>query len=54
MTNQDQVAALETVWANDSRWHGIRRGYPAEAVRKLRGSVEIKHTLRQVLNYKGT
>ncbi len=48
MTNQDQVAALETIWANDSRWHGIRRGYPAVAVSKLRGSVEVKHTLAEM------
>jgi isocitrate lyase len=38
-------AALENEWATSERWRGIRRDYTAEDVVKLRGSVEIKHTL---------
>ena len=40
-----QIEALESEWAGDERWEGIRRGYsPADVVR-LRGSVAIEHTL---------
>src|ERR687892_924225 len=46
MKNSDHVA-LENTWATDDRWHGIKRGYTAETVLKLRGSVEIKYTLAE-------
>jgi isocitrate lyase len=39
--------ALENQWATDDRWHGIKRGYTAETVVKLRGSVDIKYTLAE-------
>jgi isocitrate lyase len=42
------MAALENKWATDKRWQGIKRGYTAEAVVRLRGSVEIKYTLAEV------
>ncbi len=48
MTNRDHARALETGWANDNRWQGIKRGYTAEAVVKLRGSVEIKYSLAEM------
>lgn len=48
MTTKDQVAALETSWVKDLRWQGIKRGYPAETVVRLGGSVEIKYTLAEV------
>ncbi|HET6762424.1 MAG TPA: isocitrate lyase [Longimicrobiaceae bacterium] len=40
-----QVRELESAWAADTRWTGIRRAYTAEDVVKLRGSVRIEHTL---------
>jgi len=48
VTNRDHARALETGWANDNRWQGIKRGYTAEAVVKLRGSVEIKYSLAEM------
>jgi isocitrate lyase len=45
METQDRVASMENNWAADRRWRGIKRGYTAEAVVKLRGSIEIKYTL---------
>ncbi|WP_252502299.1 isocitrate lyase [Sporosarcina sp. Marseille-Q4943] len=49
MTNQngrmEQVEQLERSWQEDERWAGIERGYSAEDVIKLRGSVQIEHTL---------
>ena len=45
MTQQEQIKALEEKWAQDDRWLGIERPYSAEEVLKLRGSIEIEHTL---------
>ena len=45
---KDAVAALDHTWATDDRWRGITRGYTAEAVVRLRGSVEIKHSLAEM------
>lgn len=42
---QEQIQALEQKWAQDGRWLGIERPYSAEEVLKLRGSIEIEHTL---------
>ena len=36
---------LQKDWAENPRWKGIRRSYPAEEVIRLRGSVVIEHTL---------
>jgi isocitrate lyase len=44
-TRQQQIAALEKDWAENPRWKGIQRGYSAEDVVRLRGSVNIEHTL---------
>ena len=40
-----EAARLKKDWAENSRWKGIRRGYTAEDVVRLRGSVHIEHTL---------
>src|ERR671927_606716 len=40
-------ASLENKWTTSERWHGIKRGYTAADVVKLRGSVEIKYTLAE-------
>ncbi|MGE7600907.1 isocitrate lyase [Peribacillus sp. NPDC097675] len=44
MTNE-RVEQLRQNWENDSRWTGIKRTYTAEDVIKLRGSIDIEHTL---------
>lgn len=44
-TREEQIAQLEKSWAEDSRWKGIERPYTAEEVVKLRGSLQIEHTL---------
>ena len=44
MKTYDHVA-LENEWSTSERWQGIKRGYTAEEVVRLRGSVEIKYTL---------
>jgi isocitrate lyase len=45
MNRQDQVRQLEKEWAESPRWKGVERGYTAEDVVKLRGTVQIEHTL---------
>jgi len=40
-----ETARLKKDWAENPRWKGIRRGYAAEDVVRLRGSVHIEHTL---------
>jgi isocitrate/methylisocitrate lyase len=36
---------LQRQWETDERWTGIERGYGADEVIRLRGSVEIEHSL---------
>ncbi len=48
MNTQNAIAAVEENWTTNPRWVGIRRGYEADAVVKLRGSVEIKYTLAEI------
>jgi isocitrate lyase len=46
MNNRDkETAALQKDWAENPRWKGIKRGYSAEDVLHLRGSVRVEHTL---------
>jgi isocitrate lyase len=45
MTRDQQIAALEKEWAENPRWKGIKRGYTAADVVRLRGSLQIEHTL---------
>ena len=46
MTHLEQEAArLAEDWANNPRWGGLTRGYTAEDVVRLRGSIREQHTL---------
>ena len=45
LTREQQAAALEKDWAENPRWKGIKRGYSAADVVRLRGSMPIEHTL---------
>ena len=45
LTRDQQIAALEKDWAENPRWKGIKRGYTAADVVRLRGSLQIEHTL---------
>ncbi|HEV2607425.1 MAG TPA: isocitrate lyase, partial [Xanthomonadaceae bacterium] len=40
-----EAARLKKDWAENPRWKGIKRGYAADEVVRLRGSVHIEHTL---------
>jgi isocitrate/methylisocitrate lyase len=41
----NEVQALEQDWARNPRWKGVKRGYSAEDVVRLRGSLRVEHTL---------
>jgi len=48
-TNQaHNVAALENQWRSNPRWQGITRPYKAEDVIRLRGTVQVEHTLARL------
>jgi len=40
-----EVARLKKDWTENPRWQGVMRGYSAEDVVRLRGSVHIEHSL---------
>lgn len=41
----ERVRQLQESWEMNERWNGIERPYTAEDVIKLRGSIDIEHTL---------
>ena len=44
-TREQQIATLEKDWAENPRWKGIKRGYAAAEVVRLRGSFPIEYTV---------
>jgi isocitrate lyase len=40
-----EAQKLQKEWSDNPRWRGIKRGYTAEDVVRLRGSVQVDHTL---------
>jgi isocitrate lyase len=44
-SREQQVQALQHDWDTNPRWKGVKRTYSAEDVVRLRGSVQIEHTL---------
>ena len=45
MKNSQAIEQLQRQWATDPRWGGIQRGYTAADVVRLRGSINIEHSL---------
>lgn len=41
----ERVRQLQESWEMNERWNGVERPYTAEEVIKLRGSIDIEHTL---------
>ena len=48
MYDQKEIATMTQAWANDARWNGVQRPYTAEDVLRLRGSIQIEHTLARM------
>jgi isocitrate lyase len=46
--SEHAVEELAQSWRQDSRWEGITRPYSAEDVVRLRGTVQIEHTLARM------
>ena len=46
-SRSEHVKMLNESWNNDPRWSGTKRGYGAEDVVKLQGSVVHKHSLAE-------
>ena len=46
--NEQEIAQLKKDWSENPRWNGVKRGYTAEDVVRLRGSVKIEHTLAKL------
>ncbi|MEZ5654112.1 MAG: isocitrate lyase [Burkholderiaceae bacterium] len=44
-TRELEAQKLQKEWSENPRWRGIKRNYSAEDVVKLRGSLQIEHTL---------
>ena len=44
-SRKDEMRKLEKEWAESPRWKGVKRGYDAEDVVRLRGSLMVEHTL---------
>ncbi len=42
---QAEAQKLQKEWSENARWRGIKRGYTAEDVVRLRGSLQPEHTL---------
>src|SRR3990167_2302612 len=42
---EQEIQKIKKEWAENPRWKGVKRGYTAEDVYRLRGSVQIEYTL---------
>ncbi|HET8674436.1 MAG TPA: isocitrate lyase [Blastocatellia bacterium] len=48
MNNNGHVSKISEKWITDERWDAVTRTYSAEDVVRLRGSVQVKHTLAEM------
>ncbi|GLS05113.1 isocitrate lyase [Chitiniphilus shinanonensis] len=44
-TREERIAQIERDWRENPRWKGIERAYTAADVERLRGTLQIEHTL---------
>ena len=44
-TREQRIAEIQKDWDTNPRWKGIKRGYTAADVERLRGSVQVEYTL---------
>ncbi|RME64346.1 MAG: isocitrate lyase [Caldilineae bacterium] len=48
MISREQVERLAQDWRENPRWRGVKRPYAPEDVLRLRGSIQIEHTLARL------
>ncbi|MBX9298557.1 isocitrate lyase [Chromobacterium piscinae] len=44
-TREQRIAAIQKDWDENPRWKGIKRGYSAADVERLRGSLQVEYSL---------
>ena len=45
MTTEHEIKQIEADWAENERWKGLKRGYTAADVVRLRGTVKVEYSL---------
>ena len=45
MSKELEIARIRKDWTDNPRWQGVQRGYSPEDVYRLRGSLQVEHTL---------
>ena len=45
MNTQHEINCMQADWSTNPRWAGVKRGYDAKDVLRLRGTVKIEHSL---------
>ena len=45
MNREEQITALANDWTENPRWANVKRGYTADDVVRLRGSIQPEYTL---------
>jgi isocitrate lyase len=45
MSRENDIAQIQHDWDTNDRWRGVQRGYSAEDVVRLRGTVRVEHSL---------
>jgi isocitrate lyase len=45
MNTQHEINGMQADWSTNPRWAGVKRGYEAKDVVRLRGTVKIEHSL---------
>ncbi|RMG97968.1 MAG: isocitrate lyase [Chloroflexi bacterium] len=48
MFNPEEISRMKQDWQTNPRWQGIKRPYSPEDVLRLRGSIQIEHTLARL------
>ena len=48
MISREQVEQLEKEWQENPRWKGVERPYSAADVLRLRGSIQVEHTMARM------
>ena len=48
LSDRDAIHRLERDWESNPRWSGIRRPYSAADVVRLRGTIQVEHTLARL------
>ncbi|NKI34517.1 isocitrate lyase [Wenzhouxiangella sp. XN79A] len=47
-TNVSDIIEMERDWTENPRWKGVKRPYDAAEVHRLRGSIQVEHTMAQM------